>query len=267
MWCWWATTSPWAQTLDPVIEAAAKAGVGVVAMKVMAGGFRRAKPGAAALRHAEEGWRHGGGAQVGAAQSTTSARPFPSITDVDQLDDNLKAMAARVHRGRPRNCWRNSWSTSRRSIAACAASATASVRKGVPVADVLRFLTYAEGYGQFALARERYLELPAEVAQVRCNLCPTCTVSCPHGVRVTRAADPRAGTAGMRLAGPGRCCWRAAAWACASARLQAGAGLAAAGRRPQLHRRKPVRVHGRQRRRLPDLRLHPHGRRHLRQGR
>ena len=32
--------------------------------------------------------------------------------------------------------------------------------KGVPVPDVLRFLTYAEGYGQFALARERFLEMP-----------------------------------------------------------------------------------------------------------
>ena len=29
--------------------------------------------------------------------------------------------------------------------------------KGLPVADVLRFLTYADGYGQFALGRERFL--------------------------------------------------------------------------------------------------------------
>jgi LSD1 subclass zinc finger protein len=57
--------------------------------------------------------------------------------------------------------------------------------QGVPVADVLRYLTYAEGYGQFALARERYLELPAGVAQVKCSLCPSYTVSCPFGVRVT----------------------------------------------------------------------------------
>ena len=35
----------------------------------------------------------------------------------------------------------------------------ACAAKGLPVADVLRFLTYADGYGQFALGRERYLEL------------------------------------------------------------------------------------------------------------
>jgi predicted aldo/keto reductase-like oxidoreductase len=57
--------------------------------------------------------------------------------------------------------------------------------RGVPVADVLRFLTYAEGYGQFALARERYLELPQHIAEVRCGDCPSCQVNCPHGVRVS----------------------------------------------------------------------------------
>jgi len=34
--------------------------------------------------------------------------------------------------------------------------------KGLPVADMLRILTYADGYRQFALARERFQELPAQ---------------------------------------------------------------------------------------------------------
>ena len=58
--------------------------------------------------------------------------------------------------------------------------------KGVPVADVLRYLSYAEGYGQFGLAREKFLELPEEVAAVRCNLCPSCSISCPNGVKVAQ---------------------------------------------------------------------------------
>ena len=32
-------------------------------------------------------------------------------------------------------------------------------RQGLPVQDVLRFATYADGYGQFALGRERFQEL------------------------------------------------------------------------------------------------------------
>jgi hypothetical protein len=56
--------------------------------------------------------------------------------------------------------------------------------RGVPVADVLRFLTYAEGYGQFALGREKFLQLGPEVAAVRCADCGHCTVRCPYGVQV-----------------------------------------------------------------------------------
>jgi hypothetical protein len=52
------------------------------------------------------------------------------------------------------------------------------------VADVLRFLTYADGYGQFGLARERYSELAPAHAATRCAECPGCTVECPYGVRV-----------------------------------------------------------------------------------
>jgi predicted aldo/keto reductase-like oxidoreductase len=53
------------------------------------------------------------------------------------------------------------------------------------VADVLRFLMYAEGYGQFALGREHFQALPAELAGVRCGSCGNCTVKCPNGVQVS----------------------------------------------------------------------------------
>ena len=56
--------------------------------------------------------------------------------------------------------------------------------KGVPVPDMLRFLTYADGYGEFALARERFLELPAQVRAIRCSDCSSCSVDCPNGVKV-----------------------------------------------------------------------------------
>jgi len=54
--------------------------------------------------------------------------------------------------------------------------------KGVHVADSLRCLTYADGYGQFAMARQRYQELPA--ATQSCADCSTCAVACPNGVDV-----------------------------------------------------------------------------------
>jgi predicted aldo/keto reductase-like oxidoreductase len=57
--------------------------------------------------------------------------------------------------------------------------------QGLPVADVLRFLMYAEGYGQFGMGREHFQALPAELAAVRCSSCSKCTVECPNGVQVS----------------------------------------------------------------------------------
>lgn len=56
--------------------------------------------------------------------------------------------------------------------------------KGVPVSDILRHLSYAEGYGQFQLARENFLELPRAVRDVRCADCKECVIQCPNGVHV-----------------------------------------------------------------------------------
>jgi hypothetical protein len=55
---------------------------------------------------------------------------------------------------------------------------------GLPIQDTLRFLTYAEGYGQFALGREHFQELPVAQKTVRCEDCDACTVNCRHGVQV-----------------------------------------------------------------------------------
>ena len=56
--------------------------------------------------------------------------------------------------------------------------------KGLPVADMVRFVMYADGYGQFPLGREHFLRMSAEQQAVRCGDCATCAVQCPHGVKV-----------------------------------------------------------------------------------
>jgi len=169
-------------SMDEAIEAAAKADMGVVAMKVMAGGLHRLKPSDPAYKKLTQE-----GAMLAALKwvikKPNIATTIPSITDMDQLDENLKAMSTPLSTGeekiltahldaiRPLYC---------RMCGQC----DGACQKGLPVADVLRFLTYADGYGQFALGRERFLELSAEHKSVRCGDCATCTVMCPHGVQV-----------------------------------------------------------------------------------
>ncbi len=169
--------------MDQAIDTAAKAGMGVVAMKVMAGGFRSAKPGSPlAQKFAQPGALFA--ALKWVIDKPGVATTIPSITDMDQLDENIKAMAqpfapadekllaAHLEQIRPLYC---------RMCGKC----EGACQNGLPVADVLRCLTYAEGYGQFALGRERYLEL-ASARSTRCADCASCTVDCPHGVHVAR---------------------------------------------------------------------------------
>ena len=165
-----------AQSYGPAIEKLGAAGVGVIAMKVMARaggrGARTARPPAfapAALK-----W---------AINNPAVATTVPSMTDIDQLEQNFRAMAerftdadaqilsARLDEIGPYFC---------RMCGQCAGQCP----KGLPVGDMVRFVMYADGYGQFPLGREHYLRMSAERQNVRCRDCETCAVHCPNGVHV-----------------------------------------------------------------------------------
>lgn len=177
--------------MDAAIETAAKANLGIVGMKVMAGGFRMLKPADPAYDKL-----HREGAMLSALKWTLKNKDIhttiPSMTDMDQLDDNLKAMsqpfgapdekllAQKLDIIKPLYC---------RLCGECEGTCA----KGLKVQDTLRFLTYAEGYGQFALGREHYQALPVAQRNVSCDDCDHCTVKCSHGVnvlaRMTRAQE------------------------------------------------------------------------------
>jgi hypothetical protein len=177
-------------TMDPAIEplvaAARKANVGLVAIKALAGGV---KPTVQSYKVDPDKLQRltREGAPL-AALKWVMKNPnidtvIPSIVDNEQLDENMSAMGApfsaadgkllarRLEQIKPYYC---------RMCGHCEGQCA----QGLPVADVLRFLMYAEGYGQFALGREHFKALPAELAAVRCGSCSNCTVQCPNGVRV-----------------------------------------------------------------------------------
>jgi len=171
------------QTLDPVLAAADAAGKGIVAMKVMAGGFRFVKPGNKLYDTLKKD-----GALLSALRwalrNSSIDTTIPSMTDMDQLEENLKAMTGGFTRSDETLLARHLERIAPLYCRMCG-QCDGTCAKGLPVADILRCLTYADGYGQFSLGRERFLELPAEVTQVRCGSCSSCTVDCPHGVRVS----------------------------------------------------------------------------------
>lgn len=173
------------EPIDDVIASAADAGLGIVAMKVMAGGQRRTSnaPGRAKDILKRDGAMLA--ALKWAMKNSNVHTTIPSMTGMDQLDENLKAMAApfssadgtvleaRLHDIAPEYC---------RMCGQC----SDQCRFGLPVADLHRYLMYSENYGEFGLGRDNFRAMPAAFRDVRCSLCPECTVQCPHGVRVAQ---------------------------------------------------------------------------------
>ena len=151
-------------------------------MKVMAGGQRRAPSAAKDVLKRD-------GAMLAALKwamrNPNVHTTVPSMTDMEQLDENLRAMTApfsaadgkvleaRLRQIGPEYC---------RMCGEC----RDQCRFGLPVADVNRFLMYSENYGEFDLGRQQFRTLPAEFQNARCAMCPECTVHCPHGVRVAQ---------------------------------------------------------------------------------
>src|SRR5271157_5026856 len=169
-------------SMDGLVEQADKAGLGVVAMKVMAGGFRANKPGSAQFdRLKKEN-------AMPTALKWAVRRPcvhtsIPGIQDLEMRDENLKAvatgwkaddskiLAAHMERIRPLYC-------------SMCGECEGQCAKGLPVSDIIRYVSYVEGYREFALGRENWLQLAANHQAVRCGDCAHCTVNCPKGVRV-----------------------------------------------------------------------------------
>ena len=56
--------------------------------------------------------------------------------------------------------------------------------KGLPVADVLRFLAYNDFAGNYYQAKSNFRDLAKEIRDVRCSDCSSCAIRCPNGVQV-----------------------------------------------------------------------------------
>ena len=56
--------------------------------------------------------------------------------------------------------------------------------KGMPIADVLRFLAYYDFAGSLYQAATNFRNLDPKVRNIRCSDCSACVIKCPNGVQV-----------------------------------------------------------------------------------
>jgi predicted aldo/keto reductase-like oxidoreductase len=176
--------------MTAAIQTARKAGMGVVAMKTLAGGLSRVSRGDRLYGASQNAVKKTFGTEGGplaaikwALKNQSLDTAIVCMTDHEQLDENLRAMAEPYTQKDEQLLNQLQADISPMYCRMCG-HCGGVCEKGVPVPDMLRYLTYVEGYGQFGLARERFLELPEQVRNIRCSDCSTCSVDCPHGVQV-----------------------------------------------------------------------------------
>ncbi len=179
-----------APDLTDAIDSARRAGMGVVAMKVLAGGFSRIQRGDRLYGAAPEALTRTLRKQGAPLAAIKWVLKNPSVdtaaicmTNFDQLEENLLALSEPFG-DRDADLLSDQLAYIGPLYCRMCGSCSGRCEKGVPVADMLRILSYAEGYGEFAMARQRYLELPGNVLKIRCRDCSSCSVDCPNDVEV-----------------------------------------------------------------------------------
>lgn len=157
---------------DRSLDVLNKAGVGVVAMKVMAGGFWRSLRPHTRLPALKWTLRN-------SWVQTTAV----SMRDREALTENMRVMAE-PFTDRDRKLLASRLEEIGPLVCRMCGSCDGVCPRGLPVADLVRYVTYAEGYGDYRMGRSRFDALPEGVRAVRCAECSACAVQCPNGVAV-----------------------------------------------------------------------------------
>ncbi len=160
--------------LTKAIAEGAAAGLGLIAMKTQAGGYEDARMGTLNPHQAALKW---------ALNDTNISCAIPAMVTFDQLNENFLVMAAPFGWNDRKTLDRYGRVINSRLCRFCT-RCSAQCPAGVAISDIQRCLMYAEGYGDEALARTAYAELPSTVNLAACRRCAGCTVSCRNGVDI-----------------------------------------------------------------------------------
>jgi hypothetical protein len=158
------------------IARAAKANIGIVAMKTQAGGYKTKELGDISPHQAALKW-------VVRDPNVTAA--VPAMENLQQLKENTAVMGMNLALTQAD---RDVLDRYGRATAAYYCHRCGICRgtcpNGVNVPTINRSLMYAEGYGNLALARETHASLSKETSCEACRDCATCVARCPRGIDI-----------------------------------------------------------------------------------
>jgi len=165
---------------DPAVAAAidraASAGVGIIAMKAMVGGYDTTGLGRVSAYQAALKW---------ALQNPKVTAAIPGMKDMAQLREDIAVMGMPFTYADRRRIERYAEAIAPFYCNFCGAC-EGGCPKGVEISTVNRALMYADGgYRDLSLARATYRELPAAAAASACLDCQWCTARCVRGLDIS----------------------------------------------------------------------------------
>jgi uncharacterized protein len=161
--------------LREAIARAARAGIGVVAMKTQAGGYKTGALGSVSPHQAALKW---------ALQDTNVTAAIPGMRDMAELNEDLAVMGMmKITRREEQILARYGQAIDSYYCRLCG-RCEGFCSRGVAISDINRCLMYAEAYGSLELARDTYRQIPARAALGRCLDCSACTASCVNGIDI-----------------------------------------------------------------------------------
>jgi predicted aldo/keto reductase-like oxidoreductase len=157
------------------IARAAKAGIGIIAMKTQAGGYQTAALGPISPHQAALKW---------ALQDVNVTAAIPGMRDMGELDEDLSVMGMMKLTRREEQILKRYGQAISLYYCQFCGRCEGLCPRGVAISDIHRSLMYAEAYGSMELARETYREIPARASLKSCLDCSECTASCVNGIDI-----------------------------------------------------------------------------------
>jgi hypothetical protein len=162
------------KNLREAVALAAQAGIGIVAMKTQAGGYKKGKtegltPHQAALKYVLD--------------DRNVATAVPGVTTLEQIDQCAGVMGVAVSRGDLDQLRQYQAFLAGRICTLCG-GCTGECPSGVPYGDYLRAMIYQDGYERNDLARETLAAVLPSPAVDPCADCSSCAIACRRGLDI-----------------------------------------------------------------------------------
>jgi len=160
------------QDLKDAVARAAKAGLGVVAMKTQGGGYKIDELADISPHQAALKW---------VLEDPSVHTAVPAMVDLKQVMEDTEVMGMPMSRTEKQVLLRYKEAIKPFYCHMCGAC-DGTCPLGVDICTVNRCLMYAEGYGDIELAKTTYGELPDGKSAAACGDCATCVAQCANGL-------------------------------------------------------------------------------------